>query len=398
MAITIFFRWSLVVVVAATLVACNRFPDFGDKDEPRWRNLGTVPAVASTLLNQTPMVVRGDTVLVGTNDGVWHRRISGSGDWRQLGLDGVSIRVLRQHPTRAATLFAAGVPIDDTQASPFYRSDDSGETWAPSTTWPRNVAGENATEPFFDLVIAPDDTNRLYANLSGPSVAISTDGGDTWALANGETDVFINDPCVLQILPAHPDKLYQGCEAPLDNAWLATYDIDPANPLDLNNFVFVAGGPDYALDNRRPNSVASGPARPDTLYAGLEGELIALEGTHFEPVFKASLDSTDSDLPYVYIKGIWLDPDDGDHLVFGGGVNGLNTALSLFETTDHGENIEQVAPPENLEGGLNNPAIEQIELVTGNDLAILISEGDAGSPDNRSLRVLVLNPDGVGTE
>ena len=142
--------------------------------------------------------------------------------------------------------------------------------------FPRN-SFDQSSEPFFDLAIAPDDPDRLYANLSGPSVAISTDGGLNWALANGETEVFFGDACVIHILDSEPGTLYQGCEAPLDNAWVATQDIDPANPFALSNFTFVAGGPDFALENRRPNGLASGPARPGTLYAGLEGALIALD-------------------------------------------------------------------------------------------------------------------------
>jgi hypothetical protein len=387
------FRLSLLVVSLAALTACELdFTSDDDDEQNNWHSLGEVPAPASTELNHTPMLVVDDTAFVGTGDGIWQREISRSDDWEQVDdLDGVEILALRQHPTNPDILFAAGLPIDDPGSAPFYRSEDGGVTWEPSTEWPRSTL-EPSLERFFDFVIAPDDPDRLYANLSGASIAISTDGGLTWTLANGEPEVFFGDPCVLHILPAQPDTLYQGCEAPLDNAWVATYDIDPEDPLNLPNFTFVAGGPDFALENRRPNSLTSGPARPDTVYAGLEGMLIALEGTALESVFAVSQNGSD-DLPYAYIRAIWLDPDDAEHLIFGGGINGVDTELSLFETDDHGANIEQLTGPDD---DLSDPTVEQIVPIEDDELAVLISEDDDPSDTDteRTLRVYVFDPNG----
>ena len=365
------------VAFAAALIACE------DGSSPdRWRDLGELPAAAATALNHTPLVVSGDRVLVGTNDGIWSRPVDGRGAWAQVGLAGVGVSATRRHPAIEATIFAAGQPAGDPQAAPFYRSDDGGSTWVASAKFPRN-SFDGSTEPIFDIAIAPDNPERLYANLSGPSVAISTDGGLNWALANGQSEVFFGDPCVIHILDSMPGKLFQGCEAPLDDAWVATQDIDPANPLALDNFTFVAGGPDFALENRRPNAFASGPARPDTLYAGLEGALIALNVAGFDFVFRAEEGS--SNPPYAYIGAIWLDPDDPDHLVFGGGVNGENEALSLFETQDHGGTIRRVRAP----GALRDPAVEQLAPL-GDGLAVLISQPNDPDGETRSLHLYVL--------
>ena len=218
---------SATVAFAAALIACE------DGSSPdRWRDLGELPAAAATALNHTPLVVSGDRILVGTNAGIWSRPVDGSGTWAQAGLPGVGVFATRRHPAIEATVFAAGQPTDDPRAAPFYRSDDGGSTWVASATFPLN-SFDGSTEPFFDIAIAPDEPERLYANLSGPSVAISTDGGLNWALANGESEVFFGDPCVIHILDSTPGKLFQGCEAPLDDAWVATQDIDPSNPLAL---------------------------------------------------------------------------------------------------------------------------------------------------------------------
>jgi hypothetical protein len=287
----------------------------------------------------------------------------------------------RRHPTVEATLFAAGQPVADTAAPPFYRSDDGGATWVASAAFPRNPF-DGAAEPFFDLAVAPDDPERLYANLSGPSIAISTDGGGSWALANGETEVFFGDACVIHVLDAVPATLWQGCEAPLDNAWVATQDIDPADPFALQNFRFVAGGPDFALENRRPNAMASGPARPGTLYVGLEGALIALDDSGFDFVFRAE---EGDDTPYVYVGAVRPDPVDPDRLLFGGGVNGENTELWLFETRNHGQTWRRVPAP----AALTDPAVEQI-VAAGDGLAVLVSESADPGGLTRSLRLFRL--------
>jgi hypothetical protein len=375
-------RRSAISPIAPLLVVLSYSACENGGNAEAWRDLGEVPAAVSSGLNHTPMVISGDQILVGTSNGLWARPLDGPGDWEQVGLQGVSIFATRRHPTLEGTLFAAGQPVSDPRSSPFYRSDDGGNTWVPSAAWPSNPF-ELSSEPFFDLAIAPDDPDRLYANLSGPSVAISTDGGVTWVLANGETEVFFGDPCVVHVLESRPATLFQGCEAPLDNAWVATQDIDPADPFTLANFAFVAGGPDFALENRRPNSFASGPARPGTLYAGLEGALIALDDAGFDFVFRAEEGAIDP--PYAYVTAIWLDPDDPDHLVFGGGVNGENAVLSLFETRDHGATIRRIRPP----GGLQDPAVEQILPVGSGELAVLISEAENSGDDVRSLRLFV---------
>jgi hypothetical protein len=254
-------------------------------------------------------------------------------------------------------------------------------------SFPRNPSDQSG-EPFFDLAVAPEDADRIYANLSGASVAISTDGGLNWALANGETALFFGDPCVIHVLASTPGRLRQGCEAPLDVAWVATQDIDAADPFVLRNSTYVAGGPDYALENRRPNAMASGPARPGTLYVGLEGALIALDDPGFDFVFRS--EGGDADLPYAYVGPIWLDPEDGDHLIFGGGVNGENEVLSLLETRDHGKTVRRLAAPEELV----DPSVEQLQPAGEDAVAVLISHAESAGAETRRLSLYLLERQG----
>jgi hypothetical protein len=371
------FEVLALVACAAALAGCEDGPPAA-----RWRDLGALPAPATTALNHTPLLVSGAQVLVGTADGIWARPLAGEGGWTRAGLEGIGVFATRAHPTLETTLFAAGQPAVDRFAAPFWRSDDGGATWLPAATFPLN-AFDGSSEPFFDLAVAPDDPDRLYANLSGPSIAVSTDGGMNWTLANGETDVFFGDACVIHVRADAPRTLYQGCEAPLDNAWVATLDIDPADPLVLSNFTFVAGGPDFALENRRPNAMASGQARPGTLYVGLEGAMIALGDDGFEFVFRAAEGGANQ--PYVYVGAIWPDPEDPDRILFGGDVNGTDESLGFFETRDHGSSLRQLEPPD----GLFDPALEQVSAA-GAGLAVLVSEAEDLEGLVRSLRLFVL--------
>lgn len=379
----------LPVLLLAALSSGCRFDFLFGEDDWEWRSLGRVPAGKSMLVaNHTPVVVSGEVVLLGTGDGIWRRRLDGTDGWRRAGLAGVAVHALRRHAHTAATLYAAGAPLAAPDAAPFYRSDDGGDTWLAADVWPRSLF-DGTTFAFFDLALAPDDDQRLYANLSGASIAVSADGGLTWRLANDATDVDFNVYCTLHILPDDPDTLYQGCEAPLDVAWIATYALAAAAPFTLADFTFVAGAFQPGLEdlqNRRPNALASGPARPATLYAGVEGGLLALTGTDVEWVFRSQGNVTD--LPYAYIKGIWLDPADGDHILFGGGVNGPDTQLALFETRSHGRRIAFLPPPDGL--GLD-PEVEQIVALDAASWLVLISEnptGDTVAP--RALRLFVL--------
>ena len=93
-----------------------------------------------------------------------------------------------------------------------------------------------------------------------------------------------------------------------------------------------------------------------------------------------------TDPPYAYITGLWPDPDEPDHLVFGGGVNGENEVLSLFETRDHGVTLRRIGPP----SGLQDPAVEQILPVGTDELAVLISEAESAGDEVRSLHLFVL--------
>jgi hypothetical protein len=106
--------------------------------------------------------------------------------------------------------------------------------------------------------------------------------------------------------------------------------------------------------------------------------MIALDESGFDFVHRVEQEGDDR--PYVYVGAIWADPDDPDRLLFGGGINGENAALWLFETRDHGQSLRELRPP----AALSDPAVEQI-VPAGNGLAVLVSE--PADPENLTRRL-----------
>lgn len=79
-----------------------------------------------------------------------------------------------------------------------------------------------------------------------------------------------------------------------------------------------------------------------------------------------------STLPYAYIRAIATLDAQGEHLLFGGTVNGENETLSLFETMDGGRTLSQLRAPMTL----HDPRIEQAWRLDDRDILLVISEVD----------------------
>jgi hypothetical protein len=62
--------------------------------------------------------------------------------------------------------------------------------------------------------------------------------------------------------------------------------------------------------------------------------------------------------------------DEGQHLLFGGTVNGVNESLSLFEVESG--NLVQLSSPLTL----NDPRVEQIWRLEDRDVLLVISDVD----------------------
>ncbi|HEU4642078.1 MAG TPA: hypothetical protein VFS44_06440 [Gemmatimonadaceae bacterium] len=316
--------------------------------QPEWRDLGAIPGVSSG----EAVVVSGSDVLVGTTDGVWRHPLAGSGAWTRSGLNGVHVQVLRDMPGAQSTVLAGADPTGVAGAFPFYRSDDGGRNWTGSGEGLFWDLGQQYA-PMFDLAVQPAESTGLqpvlYANMSGVSIARSLDGGFTWSFVVGTVDAF-GTPCHVHVPPWDRSSLYQGCEAPLDRAWVGRFDISTADSSILGSRTFLVGSDlDRGIGNRRPNGFASLASDSGTVYVGLEGGLIAVHGVNdFDWIWKGN-ESDGRAGAYTYVRAIWIDPADTTHLIFGGGLSAGDSARSgLHETRDRGHTITTPTAPDSL--------------------------------------------------
>jgi hypothetical protein len=361
------------LVLAAAASGC------GDAMTPRgyagtWEDLGTLPPVERAWT----VAVLGDRVFVGTSAGVYARPLEGSGGWQPAGLPGLDVHVLRGWPA-TGTLYAAGYPTA-AGVQPVYRSSDGGTSWVAAGT---GLVSDFTGDPLgvHDLALqvgaAPSATPVLYAVASGTNIARSRDDGASWTIVHGVREEMATYDCQLHVLG---DRLYQGCEAPLDDAWVRRYDVSQRDQPALGDGSLVI----HEIENRRINGFASFPAHPTAasrLFVGVEGGLLALEPTGS---WRFLHEFTQASPRYTYVRSIWVDPADERHIVFGGGEeHDISDRSGLWETTDGGATVRTVQSPlgiDFLRAGV--PAA----VTTGSDGRQFIMLVDEGGRHRRVVR------------
>jgi hypothetical protein len=373
-------------IAAVLLTGCNGSSlDSPDRAEWQWTDLGGPDAATPELVgNHATLTVAGDTLLIGTADGIWRRPLNtGIADWQRVGLHGRTVQALT-YAAGNTRLVAAGYDPRDERAPTAWYSLTFGADWIDAATWPRAAAGTaDAGTSFAFASLAQDPVNSevLYGGLDADSIAVTIDGGATWVLTNGATMPNFGYPCVPH-RPRDADVLLQGCELPLDVAWVGARDIDTVDRFTLTNFRFVFGYPQLGeIGNRRINAIVPVSGRDDRILVGVEGGLLELTSTDGRWSSRDAVDARviyrsdgdDPQRPYAYIRAIAPLRGDGRHVLFGGTVNGPNDVLSLFETTNGGLTVRRVPTPM----GFIDPRVEQAIALAGDDVLLVISDVDA---------------------
>lgn len=376
----------LAALFAATMLAAC---DSDSSDSPfeaewQWTDLGGPDAMTpESVANHETLVVLDNALLIGTADGVWRRPLAGGPDWERAGLAGRTIHALAV-TADGKRLVAAGYDPHDEKAPTAWYSTTGGQDWIAAAEWPRAAPGgpgAGASFPFASLEPDPVNPAVIYGGLDADSVAVSVDGGATWFLTNGASTPNFGYPCVAH-RPRGANVLLQGCELPLDVAWIGARDIDVDDRFTLSSFRYVFGYPDTdELGNRRINAIASVSGRTDRVLVGVEGGLLELtsrDGTwsgrdavDSHVVYLARLENETR--PYAYMRAIAPLSLGGRHVLFGGTVNGPNEVLSLFETVNGGITVRLVPTPM----GFIDPRVEQAIALAPNDVLVVISDVDA---------------------
>jgi hypothetical protein len=124
------------------------------------------------------------------------------------------------------------------------------------------------------------------------------------------------------------------------------------------------------IGNRRPNTLVVTERYPESTYVGIEGGLIEVTAAGWSWVFE-SMDGEGDD--YAYVRAVWVDPCDPEHMVFGGDLNGDDPVLQLYETFDGGEQVARIDSP----SGVTSSDFRVERGVTlgaeGQDLALLLT-------------------------
>jgi hypothetical protein len=356
-----------------------------------WTSLGSPPAGKSPWIsNQQPLVVSDDVLLLGTDSGIWRRLLDGASSWQRAGADTLTVHALALGAD-GTRVVAVGVDSENDTAATAWYSTDAGLSWTPAAEWPRVAAGNvdaGLAFMFFSLVADPDDPAVFYGGLSADSVAVSIDGGTTWILTDNATEPNFGYPCVNH-RPRSVSVLLQGCELPLDHAWVGARDVIPDDRYTLPNPRRLYGGQlsQDELGNRRINAIAPLAQRSDRILVGVEGGLVELstatggwqgpEDTAVNWILKVPLDQQAAEYPYTYVRAIAPLDAAGTRLLFGGSVNGFNDVLSLYETFGNGSGLTRLDAPLPL----HDPNVEQAWVIGADDLLLLVSESDPDHPD-----------------
>ena len=309
-----------------------------------WTKVGSVPATfrdrySYGLAHQ--LVSTGDRLLVATPDGLWSAARA-DGVFKRIGLAGITVMFVQVDPNDTKRIYAGGASSADPNLATFYISRDGGLTFKPATSSPTSMDAGGRIG-FSDLTFVPGKPGTLIANASfGMLLMVSTDYGATWALDKRDNAADTTSyPC--HVLALSATKLVQGCEVPLDDAWVGVRTISATDPLDIglpkkvlaNN---VAGLPN--IGNRRPNLVE--PAGSATrFFVGVEGglyqyDLATSSGTWWD-------DEPADGATETYVGALWLDSSDATHVVFGG-FDKKAGSLALLETHDRGAHLMHRMP------------------------------------------------------
>jgi len=320
-------------------------------------------------------------VFVATTKGIWKNRLIDK-QWSKSGLQGKIITALHKHPSVINTFFA-GVKSNYTDtAKTCYISNDGGSSWHAAQS-PVFLDQENRYENYICFAVRPGYPEYIYCNTEGGnSIVISTDGGEHWVRMNNMQEPMFGYQCNIAFLPNEANSILQGGELPLDDAWLGKYDIYLTKPDSLYNFKKIVDI--SVIENRRPTELKVYPYTNQNIYIGHEGALSKFDGANHKFIYKSQ---SEPQKPYSYIYAIWVDPDDTNHIVFGGAKNSETQPMQIYETFDEGLTFHWYTDML----GLIKPDIREI-ISTNTYPAILIDDRSQKrvklvlfKPDNKTL-------------
>jgi photosystem II stability/assembly factor-like uncharacterized protein len=295
-----------------------------------------------------------------------YKSVDGGKTWRKVtkGLpEGELGRIaLAVSPARASVVYATV----EAKQSGLYRSDDLGETWARM-----NTSGSVTARPFYfsHLTADPKDWKRIYK--PGFNLAVSDDGGRTFAEVGGGGfmgGAYHSDVHALWVNPTNTEQLVMGTDGgvyvshdrgahwrfvgslPVSQFYHVSYDMEwpyyVYGGLQDNSTWYGPSRRPGAIANKHWNSLTGGdgfwafvdPDDPDTVYNEYQGgNLFRISKSTLEQKdIKPSPKTGEPKYRFNWNTPIHLSPNDKGTVYY--------AAQFLFRSRDRGDSWERISP------------------------------------------------------
>ena len=263
---------------------------------------------------------------VGWGDGVYRSRDAG-GSWHRVGLEHSEHigKILVDPRDGDVVLVAAEGPLWSAGGDRgVYRSTDGGETWNRVLEIDEHTGVTDLeydpTNPDIVYAAAYQRRRHIWAHLAGgPGSGIykSTDAGRTWRKIERGLPKGDMGKIGLAVTPADPERVYATIEAGENERGFYRSNDKGESWARMNPYISGGTGPHYYQE------IEASPVDPDVVYQmDVFIQVTRDGGTHFDYLGTGREKHSDNHM-------LWIDPDDGDHLLAG-------TDAGLYETFDEG--------------------------------------------------------------
>jgi hypothetical protein len=240
-------------------------------------------------------------------------------------------------------------------------STDDGKTW---TTARGPGVSDASGKGSPSALTAPPSTgtlpSRLYATYGGSTLDVSENGGLDWTrVIEGAST-----PAEGFVVDSAGETLWYLSEVIIDEVAALWIPISANGPLPSTWNVLP-------VPSFKANGVyiaQADPFDPHAIYVGGEGQLGYLTSNAGQATVDVtwSRSPTDPTLPFTYVVGLWVDPSQAKHLVWGGGQQGGGPA-QLLESVDQGRDAREIPIEGHPEGYVTSiqylPAISKLAVL-----------------------------------